>query len=81
MDCAHVRDDTHATMGSKRSDALTVAMCRRHHSLAHSVGEEAINQEYGVNLLELAHEFAAKSPDPQIRAASKRVAKLREMAE
>ena len=67
VDCAHVRDDSPATMGSKRSDALTVAMCRRHHSLAHSVGEEAINEEYGVNLLALAKEFAAKSPDAAVR--------------
>lgn len=72
-DIAHVRTATNGAMGRKPSDEWSVPLCRTHHRRAHQIGDRAFEIERGINLLEMAKEFARASRDPAIKAAAKRM--------
>jgi hypothetical protein len=46
----------------KPSDRWTISLCRKHHAEQHLVGEASFAQRYELDLLELALEFARRSP-------------------
>jgi hypothetical protein len=58
-------------MGNKEGDQCTVGLCRRHHTEEHRIGQSAFEAEYGIDLVKLAREFAAASPDRAIRETVK----------
>lgn len=62
IECAHVRRGTDGGKGLKPSDRWTLSLCRTHHAEQHSIGEASFERRYKINLLELASEFAARSP-------------------
>ena len=70
-EAAHVRDVAPLGHGgAKPDDTFTVSMCRRHHRESEK-REGAWGKEMGLDVLALALEFAAKSPDRAIREAAK----------
>lgn len=62
IECAHVRTGTDGGTGVKPSDQWCISLCRDHHAEQHQVGERAFEQRHGINMKELAAEFARKSP-------------------
>lgn len=56
--------------GPKPSDAFTISLCRRHHEESEK-REREWQEDYGLDLMALALEFAEKSPDPRVREAAK----------
>lgn len=62
IECAHVRRGTDGGMGMKPSDRWTVSLCRLHHLEQHEIGETAFQVKHDVDLVELAKEFALRSP-------------------
>ena len=60
--CAHVRSGTDGGLGLKPSDQWTISLCQHHHLEQHIIGEEAFEANYDLNLIELAREFARRSP-------------------
>jgi len=46
----------------KPSDKWTVSLCRLHHLEQHEIGETAFQAKHEVDLIELANEFALRSP-------------------
>lgn len=75
IEVAHVRSGSDAGMGRKPSDYFTVSMCggpQGHHAEQHRIGEASFEKRHGLNLLELAEEFARHSPKAgEIRIARK----------
>lgn len=68
--CAHVRRGTDGGIGEKPSDWWTIPLCRAHHNEQHQIGEQAFEKKYGIDMKELAREFARKSPHwPKMREA------------
>lgn len=69
-ECAHVRRGTDGGIGQKPSDWWTIPLCRAHHQEQHQIGEQAFEKKYGIDMKELAREFARKSPHwPKMREA------------
>jgi hypothetical protein len=62
IECAHVRTGTDGGLGLKPSDKWTISLCREHHAEQHLIGETAFERRHGLDLIELAHEFALRSP-------------------
>ena len=62
IECAHVRGGTDGGVGLKPSDKWTISLCRFHHLEQHAIGEAAFERRNDVDLLELAREFAGRSP-------------------
>ena len=62
IECAHVRIGTDGGLGLKPSDKWTISLCQFHHREQHEIGEAAFEQQYDLNLVELASEFARRSP-------------------
>ncbi|WP_308515815.1 putative HNHc nuclease [Sphingomonas flavescens] len=62
IECAHVRRGSDGGMGLKPSDIWTVSLCRDHHAEQHRTGETSFEQKYDLSLLDLAKEFARRSP-------------------
>jgi hypothetical protein len=62
IECAHVRTGTDGGLALKPSDRWAISLCRNHHQEQHRVGERAFERRYGIDLYELALEFARKSP-------------------
>ena len=62
IDCVHVRNGTDGGLGLKPSDKWTISLCQSHHLEQHEIGEAAFEQRYDLNLIELAREFARRSP-------------------
>jgi hypothetical protein len=62
IECAHVRKTGHGGMGLKPSDRWVVSLCAFHHKEQHRIGERAFEARYGIDLIELACEFARRSP-------------------
>lgn len=62
MECAHVRTGTDGGLALKPSDRWAISLCRTHHQEQHRIGEQAFEKRYGINLFELALEFARRSP-------------------
>jgi hypothetical protein len=49
-------------MGVKPSDRWTISLCHFHHVEQHHLGERAFEAKHDLNMIELASEFAKKSP-------------------
>jgi hypothetical protein len=49
-------------VGLKPSDEWTISLCHEHHLEQHAIGEEAFEANYDLHLVELAREFARRSP-------------------
>jgi hypothetical protein len=62
IECAHVRTGTDGGLGLKPSDKWTISLCEFHHLEQHAIGESLFEAKYDLNLLELAKEFARRSP-------------------
>ena len=62
IECAHVRSGTDGGMGMKPSDKWTISLCEHHHLEQHAIGEAAFEVRYDISLIELAREFARRSP-------------------
>lgn len=62
IECAHVRGGTDGGMALKPSDKWVISLCRDHHFEQHQIGEIAFSKQYGLDLIELAREFARRSP-------------------
>ena len=65
IECAHVRRGTDGGMAVKPSDRWVISLCSHHHFEQHRIGEEAFETRYGISLVELAAEFAVRSPHRQ----------------
>lgn len=61
IEVAHVNRASTRGVGTKASDAFTVALCRDHHSESHR-GEKSFERKHGVDLMSLAREFYQRSP-------------------
>lgn len=61
IEVAHVNRASTRGIGAKSSDALTVSLCRDHHSESHR-GEKTFERKHGINLLALAERFYRASP-------------------
>lgn len=62
IECAHVRSGTDGGLGLKPSDKWAISLCQFHHLEQHEIGEAAFEARYDVDLVELAKEFARRSP-------------------
>ena len=62
IECAHVHRNTDGGMGLKPSDRWTISLCRGHHIEQHQMGEQAFETRHGIDMRELASEFARRSP-------------------
>ncbi|MES2326181.1 MAG: putative HNHc nuclease [Pseudomonadota bacterium] len=62
IECAHVRNGTDGGVGLKPSDKWTVSLCQHHHLEQHEIGEARFEARYDLNLIDLAREFARRSP-------------------
>ena len=49
-------------MALKPSDKWVISLCLFHHREQHKVGEKRFQDKYDIDMLELAQEFARKSP-------------------
>src|SRR5579864_6907660 len=73
VDFAHLRSCGNAGTSQKPHDIFGVSLCRAHHIEQHSLGVEAVDRKYGIDLWDLAGEFARRSPDAEMRATLKLV--------
>lgn len=62
IECAHVRRGTDGGMSLKSSDRWTISLCAMHHREQHSLGEHSFEIKYSLDLMEIAEEFARRSP-------------------
>ena len=62
IECAHVRRGTDGGLGLKPSDRWTISLCRSHHLEQHEIGEAAFAIRHDLDLIQLAKEFARRSP-------------------
>ena len=62
IECAHIRGGTDGGLGLKPTDKWTISLCQFHHLEQHEIGEAAFERRNDVDLLELAREFARRSP-------------------
>lgn len=71
VEAAHLRDLAPLGHGGpKPADLFTIALCARYHRESEK-REQAWQAERRLDLMALALEFAAKSPDPRVREAAK----------
>lgn len=73
---AHVRSAANAGTGIKPHDAWGVSLCFVHHSEQHRTGDITFSEKHGINLLQLAFEFARKSPVSEVQEFSKEMVVL-----
>lgn len=70
--CAcHVRTDTDGGGSLKPSDWWTIPMCYTHHRHQHDIGEPAFERLYKIDMKEIAHNLASKSPDLEMRQSAR----------
>jgi hypothetical protein len=62
IECTHVRCGTDGGLGLKPSDRWTISLCRHHHLEQHEIGEPAFEARHELDLVQLAREFARRSP-------------------
>ena len=62
IECAHIRGGTDGGMALKPSDRWLISLCSDHHGEQHRLGERHFEKRYGIDLAELAEEFARRSP-------------------
>ena len=72
IECAHVRTGTDGGVGLKPSDRWVVSLCKLHHAEQHQNGEITFQERYGIDLRELAREFASRSPHRSLWAGTGR---------
>lgn len=75
IEVAHVRSGSDAGLGRKPSDWFTISLCGGpdgHHAQQHRMGEASFGKAYGIDLHELADEFAKASPKAREIAQAKR---------
>lgn len=72
IECAHVRlGAKNNGKGIKPHDAHCISLCFRHHKESHTIGETTFANKYGLNLQDLAAQFAAISPVEEVREYGK----------
>ena len=69
VDFAHLRSAANAGAAQKPHDVFGVSPCRSHHVEQHSLGVDAFDRKYGIDLWALAAEFARRSPDQDMRVS------------
>ena len=74
IDFAHLRSAANAGIAQTPHDIFGVSLCRMHHAEQHRIGTNAFNRKYGIDLWDIAAEFARRSPDWEMRASLKLVA-------
>lgn len=62
IEVAHVRKGAGAGVSQKPSDAMTISLCREHHSEQHRKGEETFERIHGIDMMKLARAFYERSP-------------------
>ena len=62
IECAHVRRGTGGGVALKPSDRWVISLCSFHHAEQHRIGERSFERRHGLDLVELAREFARCSP-------------------
>jgi hypothetical protein len=62
IETAHVRKGTDGGMGKKPSDKWAISLCFKHHRKQHAIGEPEFERRHGIDMKQLAMEFARKSP-------------------
>jgi len=73
VDFAHLRSAANAGTAQIPHDIFGVSLCRIHHDEQHRIGADAFSKKYGIDLWDLAAEFARRSPDWEMRASLKLV--------
>lgn len=71
IEAAHIRIGTDGGIGIKPSDAWAVPLDSGCHARQHRIGEKTFWAGYGKDPHKLAMEFAAKSPDADVREFSR----------
>lgn len=67
IEVAHVRLGQQAGMGIKPPDHMAISLCRTHHQIQHNIGHAAFDKQHGIDSLNLAAEFSARSPDVEMK--------------
>jgi hypothetical protein len=62
IEVAHVRIGSGAGVGQKPDDWNTISLCRECHAEQHRLGERTYERKYGIDLAQIAAEFAKASP-------------------
>ena len=62
IECAHVRRGTDGGLGLKPADRWVISLCVFHHREQHSIGERNFELKHDISMLDLAREFARRSP-------------------
>jgi hypothetical protein len=75
IEVAHVRLGSGAGVGQKPDDWNTISLCRGCHAEQHRLGEQTFSKRYGIDMAQMAAEFAKASPK---RHEIERVMKERE---
>jgi hypothetical protein len=65
IEVAHVRNGSGAGVGQKPDDWRTVSLCRACHAEQHRLGEQTFQKRHGIDLAEMAEQFAKASPKRQ----------------
>jgi len=68
IECAHIRNGTGGGVSMKPADRWCISLCHDCHALQHRIGEQSFAAMHNLDLIELAAEFARKSPHwPKLR--------------
>jgi len=67
IEVAHVRTAANSGTGIKPIDGYAVGLCHAHHMESHAIGDLTFQAKYRINLMKLAGEYVAASPDWQLR--------------
>lgn len=68
IEAAHVQadgrvpEDERGGMAMKAADNWVYSLCKEHHAESHATGHATFDEKYKIDRVELAIEFAAKSP-------------------
>lgn len=62
IEVAHVRIGGGAGVGQKPDDWNTISLCRDCHAEQHRLGERTFQKRYGIDMAEMAAQFAKASP-------------------
>jgi hypothetical protein len=62
IEVAHVRIGSGAGVGQKPDDWNTISLCRYCHAEQHRLGEQTFQKIHGIDMAEMAAQFAKASP-------------------
>lgn len=62
IEVAHVRTGTDGGLALKPSDWWTISLCKTCHARQHNIGEGPFEREAGIDMKQIATEFAFVSP-------------------